>query len=230
MFRGTALCLLMLSANSLPTEPVLSPVDRLQARFSEPWSDSTYMIATVDTPRGLWNVYVVSIPPNQVAIRQSRQDGEYEFGMKGDLIWHIAYGKAAPTRLGPEWAWFVRNHELFRFSEWIDTLKFEDAARDSSAEDLGCRPVQARDRFDLGVTLCIAESGDVDWIERQTPAAYGDGVLRIEIDQWDEYLGRRMIKRYRQLQGGQQYTWEVQGLLEVPAGEEVEPPPGIGPD
>lgn len=209
-----------------------TPSERLMSRFSELWPDSTYMISTVETPQGLWNVYVVSIPPNQVAIRQSRQDGEYEFGMVDDQLWHIAYGKAEPTRLGPEWAWFIRNHEIFRFSEWIRTIRF-DALPDSgetTEPERSCQKVQGRDRFDLAVTLCLDSAGDPVWIERSTPPVYGDTTVRFEIEEWADYLGRRFMKKFRQVQGTQVFEWEVQGLLDVPADQEVQPPPGISND
>lgn len=203
--------------------------ERLTSRFSELWPDSTYMISTVETPQGLWNIYVVSIPPNQVAIRQSRQDGEYEFGMVDDQIWHIAYGKAEPTELGPEWAWFIRNHEVFRFSEWIRTVRFDDspAVIEDPAAAQPCQAIHGLDQFDLAVTVCVDPVGDPIWIERVTPAIYGNATVRFEIDEWADYLGRRFMKKFRQVQGEQVFAWEVQGLLEVPADQKVTAPPGI---
>jgi len=191
-------------------------IDQLHARFDTTWPESSYMVATVETPQGLWNVYVVSIPPNQVAIRQSRQDGEYEFGMIDDLIWHIAFGKSPPSKLAAQWAWFIRSHEIYRFSEWIATLRFNADSEMNTTEESSCKPRSARDRFDLAVTLCIDSAGDPVWIERSTPPAYGDGNVRIEISRWDEFQGRRMPGKFTQFQGGQRYEWEIQGVLELP--------------
>ena len=206
-------------------------IERLQARFSEPWPESTYMVATVDTPQGLWNVYVVSIPPDQIAIRQSRQDGEYEFGMIDDLIWHIAYGKAQPTRLGDEWAWFLRSHEIFRFSEWLSSLDFQSIETSQSSTSARCATRNATDRFGLNVTLCLDPSGKPLWIERATPVLYGDQTVRIEIDRWDEFEGHEMLGKFTQIQGDQKYNWEVQGVFHVPEEQaSLQPPASLRDD
>lgn len=212
---------------SEPAETGASSAEaRLMSRFPEPWSEeSTYMISTVQTPQGLWNVYVVSIPPNQVAIRQSRQDGEYEFGLVDDLIWHVAFGKSKPTVLGSDWGWFIRNHEIYRFSEWLQSLEFVKSSSESTHQD--CTRLQATDSFDLAVTLCVDELGDPVWIERVTPASYGDQTVRIEFDEWSEYKGRRIPKKFRQTRNSSEFHWEIQGLLDVPAHERVEPPPDL---
>src|SRR6056297_3387773 len=231
--RFALMAALMLPASgclSMPVEDSAnagddSPVARLMSRFDTSWAKSTYMIATVQTPEELWNVYVVSIPPNQVAVRQSRQDGEYEFGLVDDLIWHVAFGRGQPTVVDREWAWFIRNHEIFRFSEWLDTLEFETPAAQAAAED--CSTIAAMDAFSLRVTLCIDVRGDPLWIERQTPPAYGDDPIRIEIVEWSEYEGRRVMKKYRQTQRGKVFEWEVQGLLDVPEDQQVLPPEGL---
>jgi hypothetical protein len=203
-------------------------VERLQTRFNQPWPESTYMVATVDTPQGLWNVYVVSIQPDQVAIRQSRQDGEYEFGMIGDLIWHVAFGKSPPVRLDTEWRWFMRNHEVFRFSEWVSGLRFDLGAASGDQSTGECTPVLARDAFDLGVRLCVDSVGDPLWIERQTPPAYGGSTVRIVVDRWDEYGGHRFPGKFRQIQSGTEQTWEIQGFQVLAADHPgLSPPEGL---
>ncbi|GAB4172534.1 MAG: hypothetical protein Kow0020_07600 [Wenzhouxiangellaceae bacterium] len=240
LILGLALCNASCALSGLPdgdaqkpgngisqTKDLANPVDHLLARFDTLWPEPTYMIATVDTPEGLWNVYVVSIPPDQVAVRQSRPDGEYEFGLIGDLIWHQALGRTKATRLDPEYAWFLRNHELFRFSEWIRTLHDFELAEDD-AEQVACRTLRARDRFDLPVSLCIEPDGDVQWIERQPPAAYGTSPLRIEIRQWEVYEGRRLPRRYRQIRDGRAFDWEVQAIYPVSESTaSLSPPPEL---
>jgi len=206
-------------------------IEKLQASLSATWPESTYMVATVDTPQGLWNVYVVSIPPNQIAIRQSRQDGEYEFGMIDDLIWHIAYGKAQPTRLGDEWAWFLRSHEFFRFSEWLSSLDFHSIEISNPSTSARCTTRIATDRFGLNVTLCLDPSGKPLWIERATPALYGDQTVRIEIDRWDEFEDREMPGKFTQIQGNQQFHWEIQGVFHIPDDQaNLQPPASLRED
>lgn len=228
---------LVAGCSSLPAgEAVETPalaetaVDRLEARFPESWTQSTYMIATVQTPEGLWNVYVVSIPPDQVAIRQSRQDGEYEFGMIDDLIWHVAFGRSEPTVLSREWAWFIRNHEVFRFSEWLERLRFEPHvgadSRDPESPD-ACTVVTAIDGFDLNVKLCVDAEGFPSWIERETPDSYGQDPVRFEILEWSEYEDQWIMKKFRLIQESATFEWEVQGLMDVPDNERVRPPRGL---
>lgn len=222
VWMSIASVLVLGSASKSHGDPL---IQHLQARFSAPWPESTYMVATVDTPRGLWNVYVVSIPPNQIAIRQSRQDGEYEFGMIDGLIWHIAYGKAQPTRLGDEWAWFLRSHAIFRFSEWLASLDFQSIESSHSSTAARCITRVATDRFGLDVTLCLDPSGIPLWIERATPALYGDRKVRIEIDRWDEFEDREMPGKFTQIQGDQKYHWEIQGVFHIPEDEASLQPP-----
>ncbi len=215
-------CLLGACASSVPA----SPVERLQERFAEPWSESTYMIATVDTPQGLWNVYVVSIPPDQIAIRQSRQNGEFEFGMIGDLIWHTAFGQTEATELGTEWIWFMRSHELFRFSEWISELEFENATEAADSLDT-CSPADATDRFGLKVTLCIDSRGDPEWIERRTPRPFGENLVRIDISRWGDHQNKRLPFEFQQRLGDQIYSWVIQSIFELPPDQRLTPPSGI---
>jgi len=222
--------LLVGGCRSLPVVEAAEPsgnaaVERLTARFPESWTQSTYMIATVQTPEELWNVYVVSVPPDQVAVRQSRQDGEYEFGMIDDLIWHVAFGKSEPTVIDQQWAWFIRNHEIFRFSEWLGTLQFQ---RSNEPERLGsCSTVSATDAFKLDVTLCVDASGFPSWIERETPATYGEQRVRFEVLEWSEWENQRIMKKFRMIQGSSTFEWEVQGLMDVPADQRIQPPQGL---
>jgi hypothetical protein len=183
------------------------------------------MIATVHTPEELWNVYVVSIPPDQVAIRQSRQDGEYEFGMVDDLIWHVAFGKTEPTVIDQQWAWFIRNHEIFRFSEWLDTLEMQGAGESRSGNS--CSIVSATDAFELDVTICVDSEGLPTWVERETPQPYGEQTVRFEEKEWSEWEDRRIMKKFRMLQGDTSFDWEVQGLMNVPVDERIVPPNGL---
>lgn len=229
-FGAAALMLLSIAGCASSQESVSAPLRLMQERFSERWDEANYMIATVETPQGLWNVYVVSIPPNQVAIRQSRQDGEYEFGMIDDVIWHIAHGRTAPSRLPEDWAWFLRVHEMYRFSEWLDTLHDLGPDGHASMADSGCSQLVAEDRFGLAVRLCVRPDGLPEWIERSTPAAYGEGTVRFDIEEWTEHDGKPMFRAFRQSQGSKTYDWVIEGVLVIPPEQAMlETPEGLAP-
>jgi len=205
------------ASGQAPDSPACAEIcQALYAGFSAGWPESTYAIATVDTPAGLWNVYIVSIPPDQVGIRQSRQDGEYEFGMTGEVIWHSALGKGTASRLGPDWRWFIRGHEIFRFSEWLERLEFQASRGIRESAETACEELVFSDEFGLETILCV-DPGTARpvRIERHSPASYGDAPVVYDALEWRQHQGRTMLAAYRQTGAGDRFGWEIQSVIEL---------------
>ena len=199
-------------------------IEGLKSRFDSSWQLSTYMTASVQTPQGLWNVYVVSIPPDQVAVRQSRQDGEYEYGLIDDVIWHDAFAKEGPVRLDDGWAWFIRNHEIFRFSEWLTSLKFREQKNSDAASADKCSLRYATDDFGLTVTLCLDPSGEPKWIERITPEVFGKSPVRVTFSAWDAFEGRNIPSKFTTCYESYCQDWQIEGLTMLGPGQSIRAP------
>lgn len=185
-------------------------------------------MAAVDTPEGLWNVHVLSQPPDKVLVYQIRQDGHAEFGTDGDLIWRRDPFSGEAEALPESYRYFLHSHELMRLGDRLAQWHALDYGETSRAEDQACTELELIDEFGNTARLCLGEEGLPLRISLNTPEIYGDETIHVLPVEWRESDGRTYLAIYHLLHGEARYRWNFQGLGEVdPASSRIEPPEGL---
>ncbi|HKL21435.1 MAG TPA: hypothetical protein VJ904_06485 [Tichowtungia sp.] len=202
-------------------------LDRLGSGSSIP----LYAGAAVHTPDGLWNVYIMSAPPDRLIFRQSRQNAEIEFGMNSSQIWRENMLTGRARALGQEWRYFIRSYELFRLGAQLSVWKVNTVPSE-------CKKIN--DDHDADSDLCLidqfgervsveigAESLPVR-ITRELPEKFGGGVSVILPTAWTPQEGNLLMTGFRQQSGAAVFDWDIQSVMQVPDDEiSVESPASL---
>lgn len=187
-----------------------------------------YAAAAVHTPRGLWNVYVMSAPPDRLIFRQSRQDGEVEFGLTGNIIWREDMLTGQSRALDAEWQYFVRSYEIFRLGSRLAEWQIHESRS-------GCREIFPAheaaidlcllDDFGQRVSVRVGADNLPVRIVRELPAEFGGGVSRIVPSAWTPQNGELLMTGFEQSHGTAQFAWDIQSVRQVPEQEiSINPP------
>ena len=181
-----------------------------------------YAGAAVHTPEGLWNVYIMSAPPDRLVFRQSRQNAEIEFGMTASEIWRENALTGDARSLTQDWRYFIRSYELFRLGSQLGRWKIHP-------DHAECGTIN--DDHDSGSDLCLidefkalvsveigAQSLPVR-IARELPQNFGGGVSIILPTAWTPQDGELLLTGFQQRNGAVLFDWDIQFVRQVPENE-----------
>ena len=193
---------------------------------------ATYSAAEVHAASGLWNVYVVNNPPDEIIIRQSRPNSEIEFGLTADSIWRNDLGAGA-VPLTSDWRWFIRNHEIVhlanRISRW-KFLRFGSVLKDIGNSTRG-QVQYYEDEFGLPVQIHLGEDQLPTKIILTKPQGYGDGNVEYTIHDWLDFQGQKKMVEFDMVADGSKMTWIYRGfeLIDEQNSFKITAPQGIHP-
>lgn len=212
------------------TDPAVS-YQNLLDKLGSGNSSALHAAAAVHTPRGLWNVYILSAPPDRVIFRQSRQDGEIEFGLAGDRIWRENMLTGQSRALEQEWRYFIRSYELFRLGSRLAKWRIHESQSACAKIHEGHRTgsdLCLVDEFGARVSIRI-DSDDLPLlIVRELPEEFGGGVSRILPSVWTPQNGELLMTGFDQEHGSEVFKWDIQSIMYVPEGEySIKPPAAL---
>ncbi len=186
--------------------------------------------AAVQTPEGLWNVYVLSAPPDRVLVHQVRQQTETVFGMNADQLWGYDLISGVARWLSPELRFFVRNHELLRFGDRLEAWQPIAISATKVLENVACDEVlRLLDESGHPIDLCLAADGLPALIRLMPPPAYGDQPMLVYPRHWLEHEGEPVyLQIYELVHGADRYHWNFQGIERLDQSEvRIEPPESL---
>jgi len=204
----------------------------LLARLGSGSETALYAAAAVHTPRGLWNVYILSAPPDRMIFRQSRQDAEIEFGLTDDYIWREDMLTGQSRALSGQWRYFVRSYEIFRLGSQLARWRpldsradcreiAEEIAQQEPAEIDLCLVDQSGSR----IAVTIGEDGLPSRIVRELPAEFGGGSSIITPSVWTPRDDELLMTGFDQDHGDDSFSWDIQSIDEIPEHEiSINPP------
>jgi len=193
-------------------------LDRLGSGSSIP----LYAGAAVHTPEGLWNVYIMSAPPDRLVFRQSRQNAEIEFGMSETQIWRENVLTGHARALGREWRYFIRSYELFRLGSQLERWKIHAAQAECEKINEDHDPgadLCLIDEFDARVSVEIGAEAMPIRITRELPEKFGGGVSVILPTAWTPKDGELLMTGFEQRNGAVLFDWDIQLVRQVPEDE-----------
>lgn len=181
-----------------------------------------YAGAAVHTPEGLWNVYIMSAPPDRLVFRQSRQNAEIEFGMNASEIWRENALTGHARALTPDWRYFIRSYELFRLGSQLEKWKIH-------ANQAECKNINDDhepnsdlcliDEFNAMVSVEIGGESLPVRITRELPQKFGGGVSVIIPTAWTRQNGQLLLTGFQQRNGAVLFDWDIQFVRQVPENE-----------
>lgn len=194
-------------------------------------AEPLYAAAAVQTPQGLWNIYIMSAPPDRLIFRQSRQNAEIEFGMNGKMLWREDMLTGQARALTTEWRYFVRSYELFRLGSQLAGWKihgFQPACKKINDAHEPGSDLCLVDEFGKLVSIQIDDETLPSAITRELPAQFGGGTSVIVPTAWTPHNGDLLMTGFRQGNGNALFSWDIQSVMQVPDDEIlIEAPAGV---
>lgn len=207
------------------TKETPSPLETMLVNFDKDWPHSSYVIATVQTEKELWNVYIFFTSLDEIALHQSRQDSESEYVMIGEDIWHTEFNRTTATIIGPQWKWFLRTQSIFRFADFLKQLSHVSKKSESEQLISGCRLYNFIDASRNAVRICIRPTGLPTFAELESPSEYGGQMVRFNFLEWAKHNGNWYPSKYDQISKGVSMSWEIQSILDLPKDQARLTPP-----
>lgn len=226
-----AVFLFILGACSLKMHDESGPAEvyqELLSRLGTGSSIALYAASAVHTPEGLWNVYVLSAPPDRLVFRQSRQGAEIEFGMAPGELWREDVLTGNVRHLEGDWRYFIRSYEIFRLGSQLAKWRVHE----NQAE---CRKINAEhkinadlcllDEFDERVSIQVGADGLPTRISRELPEKLGGGVSAISPAGWTTENGELLMTGFQQTHGPALFDWDIQSVRRIPENQvSIKPP------
>lgn len=187
-----------------------------------------YAAAAVQTPSGLWNVYILSAPPDRVIFRQSRQDAEIEFGLTDEYIWREDMLSGQSQALSNEWKYFIRSYEIFRLGTQLSRWRRADSRSDCQElldEKLSQSDLCLVDESGARILITTNEDRVPLQIIRELPAEFGGGLSLIRPLAWTRRGDELLMTGFYQEHAADSFSWDIQSVEEIPEHEiSINPP------
>lgn len=188
-----------------------------------------YAAAAVQTPDGLWNVYILSAPPDRMIFRQSRQEAEIEFGLTDGYIWREDMLTGQSRALNGDWQYFIRSYEIFRLGSQLSRWRPVDspsACQEIVKQQLGESDLCLIDEFGARVVVTIGDDRLPSQIVRELPDEFGGGSSRIRPLAWTRKDEELLMTGFDQDHGSDSFSWDIQSVKGIPENEISITPPG----
>lgn len=185
--------------------------------------------AAVQTPRGLWNVYVLSILPDRVLVHQVRQDGETTFGMTPAHVWGQDPRSGQVRAMGDSFRFFLRTQNLFRLGDRLTHWQARAWGGSDTVDGRACTRLTLADEGGNPVDICIDdETGLPAGIAISPPEHYGTTPIYIVPEEWKDINGQQFMAVYELRHGAETYHWNFQGISAGdPEQVTIEPPESL---
>lgn len=198
------------------------------ARLGAGAETALHAAAAVHTPEGLWNVYILSAPPDRMVFRQSRQDAEIEFGLTDEYIWREDMLTGQSRALSSEWNYFIRSYEVFRLGSQLSRWRLAESqsnCKEIVKEKLSESDLCLVDESGSRILVTITDERLPSRIIRELPAVFGGGLSVIRPLAWTRRDEELLMTGFDQEHGTDSFRWDIQSVEKIPEHEiSINPP------